>query len=119
MRDFKNYDVWHRSHALATDVFAALRRVRRTEFAGLKAQLRDSADSIPATIVEGCGAATQKEFARFLDMSVKSANETEYHLLVARDRGALPRNDANAFHAEVIEIRRMLCALRRQIRSGA
>src|SRR6185312_9489586 len=106
MRDVKRYAVWHRSHAFASNVFSALRRVRTQDFAGLKSQLRDSADSIPSNIVEGCAAASQKDFARFLDMSIKSANETEYHLLVARDRGALPRSVAIAFHAEVVEIRK-------------
>jgi len=31
--------------------------------------------------MEGCGAATKKEFARFLDMWIKSANKTDGHLL--------------------------------------
>lgn len=115
MRDFKNYKVWHRSHALAGAIFAELQRSRRPEHAGLRAQLRDSADSVPANIVEGAAAPTQKEFARFVGMSIKSANETEYHLLVARDRGAMKRPTVERYIAEIIEIRKMLFSLRRTI----
>jgi four helix bundle protein len=118
MRDFRNYQVWHRSHHLAAAIFIELGKSRRIEHAGLRSQLRDSADSVPANIVEGSAAASQKEFARFLGMSIKSANETEYHLLVARDRGAIRRDTAERFVCEIVEIRKMLFSLRRTILIG-
>lgn len=39
-----------------------------------------AAESITTNIVEGCGAATRREFARFLDISIKSTSELEYQL---------------------------------------
>ena len=42
----------------------------RAGFAHLRSQLTGAAASMPANIVEGCGAATNKEFARFLDISI-------------------------------------------------
>jgi four helix bundle protein len=43
----------------------------------VRSQLTRAADSIASNIVEGCGAATDKEFARFLDVSIKSDNELD------------------------------------------
>src|SRR4051812_43376110 len=43
-------------------------------------QLSGSAATIPATIAEGCGRATAKDFAHFLTVAISSANETEDHL---------------------------------------
>ena len=54
-----------------------------------------------------------KEFARFLDMSIKSANETEGHLLKARDLDLISPEEWQAFTAEVIEIRKMTYSYRR------
>jgi four helix bundle protein len=39
-----------------------------------------AAESIPFNIVEGCGAHTRKDFARFLDISIKSSLELEAQL---------------------------------------
>jgi four helix bundle protein len=85
MRDFKRIKAWHRAHALSIALHKRTRSFPRAGYARLRAQLTAAADSIKDTIAEGCGAATNKEFARFLDMSIKSANETEGHLLTARD----------------------------------
>jgi len=92
-------------------------------YAELKSQIVRAAESIPANIVEGCGAATRKEFARFLDISIKSTSEVEYRLQLAKDNGVLGPSLADSLTREVVEIRRMVCGLRRAVlnadRSGA
>jgi len=55
----------------------------------LVSQLRRAASSVPANIAEGCGCNGNREFARFLGIALRSASETEYHLLLARDLGYL------------------------------
>ena len=89
--------------------------MRGQEFAGLRSQLTRAADSIAATIVEGCGAESAREFARYLDMSIKSASETEYHLLSARDRRALTYERWRRLSHETVEIRRMIYAYRKRL----
>jgi len=81
----------------------------------LKAQLTRAADSISANIVEGCGSATNKEFGRFLDGSIKSANETEHHLLSARDLGLMSPDVWQKHSAETIEIRKMIYGYRKKV----
>lgn len=115
MRDFKRIKAWQRAHALAIALHKNTKRFSRAGYARLKAQLTGAADSIKDTIAEGCGAATNKEFARFLDMSIKSANETEGHLLSARDLELFSRDDWQKFTAETIEIRKMIYVYRRKV----
>ena len=120
MRDFKKLFVWQRAYALSIAVHDAVRGIRRgSEHTDLKRQLTRAADSIASNIVEGCGAATQKEFARYLDISTKSATEAEHHLLAARDRRALPADRWQPLTSEVIEIRRMTYSLRKKILNDA
>ena len=89
--------------------------MRGNDFAGLRSQLTRAADSVAATIAEGCGAESPREFARFLGMSIKSASETEYHLLSARDRGVLVDRRWRQLSGEVVEIRRMTYAYRKRL----
>ena len=115
MRDFKRIKAWQRAHALSVALHKRTKRFTRAGYARLRAQLTAAADSIKDTIAEGCGAATNKEFARFLDMSIKSANETEGHLLSARDLGLFSSDEWQKFTAETIEIRKMVYAYRKKV----
>jgi four helix bundle protein len=113
MQDFRHIKAWQRAHALAVALHKRTRNFSRLGFSRLRAQITGAADSIGDTIAEGAGAATVKEFARFLDMSIKSANETEGHLLKARDLDLFSPEEWQADTAEVIEIRKMTYSYRR------
>lgn len=63
--------------------------------------------SVP-TNIEGCGRKTDADFARFLQISVGSASEVEYELLLAHDLNYLSDEDYNKFNSEIIEIRKMI-----------
>lgn len=115
MRDYHRLEIWRRAHALAIAIHETVRRLRGNEFVALRSQFTRAADSVAATIVEGCGAASAREFARFLDMSIKSASETEYHLVSARDRGALRHERWRRLSSEAVAIRRMTYTYRKRL----
>jgi four helix bundle protein len=115
MQDFKKLLVWQRAHLFTLAVHRGARHFPRRGFSALKSQLTRAAESVAANIVEGCGAATQPELARYLDIAIKSANETEHHLLIARDLGALPHAHWQPLNSELIESRRMTYGLRRRV----
>jgi len=119
MQDFQHIKAWQRAHALAIALHKRTRTFTRAGFSRLRAQLTGAADSVGDTIAEGAGAATPREFARFLDMSIKSANEVEGHLLKARDLDLLSPEEWQAFSAEVIEIRKMTFGYRRTMLANA
>ena len=113
MQDFKHIRAWQRAHALSIAVHKLV-----DSFAGhahLKSQLTRAADSIASNIVEGCGAETNKEFARFLDISIKSANETEYRLLSARDLELISDQTWQHHSGETVEIRKMIYGYRKKL----
>ncbi len=115
MQDFQRLLVWRKAHALALNVDRATQGFSRSGYAGLKSQLTRAADGTPANIVEGCGAATQREFGRFLDIAIKSTSETQYHLISAHDRGLISDDDWRSLTNEATQIRRMLYALRKKV----
>jgi len=115
MQDYRQLRVHANAHALAIRVRGATRRFPRTGYASLKAQMTSAAESIACNIVEGCGANSQKEFARFLDIGIKSAMELEYQLSLARDYGVLRHRAWQPLTAETIDVRRMLFGLRAKV----
>ena len=115
MQDFRKIKAWQRAHALSIAIRKRTRGFTRAGAADLRSQLNRSSLSMASTIVEGCGTDSSKEFARYLGMSIDSANETEYHLLVARDLGLLSEDEWRRFTAETIEIRKMTYSYRKKV----
>ena len=89
--------MWQRAHALAIAIHKLAHPFGRAGYAHLRGQLARAADSIESNIVEGCGADTNKEFARFLDMSIKSANETELRATMSWPGDEQRHADLNVF----------------------
>jgi four helix bundle protein len=117
VRDFRELKVWHKSHGLTLAVYQITKGFPRDELYGLTSQIRRAAASIPANIAEGCGRLGDAEFHRFLQISLGSANELEYHLLLSKDLDYLATEKHLELHTQLIEIKRMLVSLTQKIRN--
>ncbi len=78
---------------------------------GVTSQLRRASVSIGANIAEGCGRRSDAEMRRFVQIARGSANEVEYHLLLARDLDFLTADEHKDLEGKVFEIQRMLASL--------
>ena len=79
--------------------------------------MRRSSTSIPTNIAEGCGRDSQPEFIHFLQIAMGSSSELEYQLLLAYDLHYLDEQIFLELTNELGEVRRMLNALLRKIKS--
>ncbi|NAY92309.1 four helix bundle protein [Muricauda sp. JGD-17] len=73
MRNFRELEVWKDSRALAKEVYQISSNLPDSEKYGLISQINRCAISIPANIAEGCSKFSQKDFVRFLQISLGSA----------------------------------------------
>ena len=111
MREYHSLEIWKRSHSFTLNVYEMTRNFfPKEELFVLTSQLRRSAASIPTNIAEGCGRKTNTELARFLQISLGSAAESEYQLLLAKDLHYISDDIFNKFNSEIIEIKKMLNA---------
>jgi four helix bundle protein len=116
MADFKRLQVWKAARTLTLQIYRESAAFPHHEQLGLTNQLRRAAVSIGANIAEGCARGGDREFARFLTMSIGSVAEVEFLLLLAIDLGYLC--DAKLVQ-EAIIVARMLYGLRREtLQSG-
>ena len=108
MRDFHKLGIWQRSHQLTLDVYKVSKSFPKDELFGLTSQIRRAASSIPTNIAEGCGRASNKDYAHFLQIAIGSASEVEYELLLAHDLEYINEEAFNTLTSETIAIRKMI-----------
>ena len=118
-RDFRKIMAWQRAHAMTLRIYRATSEFPGDERFGLVSQIRRACASIPTNLAEGCGRSTNKELARFIDIATGSASEVEYQLLLAKDLGYLPKDQHTDLSTEIIEIRRMLLAFNKTLRTSS
>ena len=107
MHNFKNLKVWEKAMHLVEDVYKLTALMPESEKLGLTSQIRRSAVSIPSNIAEGAGRSSNKDFVRFLYMSLGSANEMETQLELAKILGFLKNSELSTIESQLNEIQKM------------
>jgi len=87
MTRHERFLAWQRAHELALAVYVASRGWPSEEKYGLTSQARRAASSVAANIAEGAARFGPKELKRYLNISLGSLGELDYHLRLARDLG--------------------------------
>ena len=117
MRDYKKYDVWVKSYELVLFTYSqVLIRFPTSEKYDLLSQLKRATYSISLKIIEGCGRNTDKDFVHFLDISLGSAQETEYCLVLAFDLKYINTELYQLANSKVNSVKAMLINLIKSIR---
>ena len=112
VRDLK---VFQRAYQLSLVLHrASLEWPRVEQYGGIADQLRRSAKSVCALMVEGGGRqpGSNAEFRRYLSMAMGSADEARLWCDYAADLEYVPRATALAWQDELSQIARMLHGLR-------
>ncbi|MGD0036869.1 MAG: four helix bundle protein [Bacteroidota bacterium] len=73
-------------------------------------QLIRSSTSIGANIIEAKSASSKKDFIRFYEYALKSANETNYWLALLRDALGVDKGIIHTYLQEVIELSKIIAA---------
>ena len=107
--------VWKKAMDLVVDVYALSDRFPRREDFRLTAQLTRAVVSVPANIAEGNARGSLREYAHFLAISKGSLMEAETYLYLAIRLGYITAEDARPPLDLIIEISKMLTALRRRL----
>jgi four helix bundle protein len=108
MKDFKNLNFWHKAHNLVLDVYMMSSKFPKEEVYGLTSQIRRSASSIPTNLAEGCGRNTDGELHRFSCISMGSASELEYQLILCKDLKYINNETYISINDNLMEVKKML-----------
>lgn len=86
MFKFEQLNIWKDSISFTRKVYSLTLTFPQREQFGLSDQLRRASTSVAANIAEGSGSSSKKDFAHYLDISIKSLYEVVSHLYVAYDQ---------------------------------
>lgn len=113
MRDYKKLDIYSKSRSLVAKVYEVTNSLPKEEMYSLTSQIRRAAISITANIAEGSSRGTEKEFARFLNISMASLCETESLLILAVDLKYVKAQET--LLDELDHLRRMIINLQKKL----
>lgn len=86
MRNFRDLEVCQDARNLVKDAYRISNSLPEdSEKFGLVSQINRCAISIPANIAKGCSKYSQKDFVRFLQISLGSSYELESHIMLCSD----------------------------------
>lgn len=102
---------------LVTKIYTVTNNFPKEEVFGLTSQIRRSAISIPSNIAEGLGRDSNKEFLRFLNISIGSLFELQTQLEIAKNIIYLDEENFNNLYEDSRELERMLVSFTNKIKN--
>ena len=108
MKNFRELQVWHKAHKLTLEIYKTSAKFPKEETYGLSSQIRRAAASIATNIAEGCGRGSKKELKQYLQISMGSASEVEYHILLSHELGYIDSKAYDNLNFGIQEVKKML-----------
>ena len=106
---YRNLIVWQKSMQFSRQVYRLIERFPAAEKYALSDQVRRAVVSVHSNIAEGCGRASNRDYAHFLSIARGSLYETMTQLEMAKELGYLETIDE--VETLAAEISRMLTTL--------
>ncbi|MEQ8470816.1 MAG: four helix bundle protein [Marinoscillum sp.] len=113
---FENLKVWQRALDFTGQIDLLIKSFPDNERFALSSQMKRAGDSIALNIAEGSTGQSNKEFARFLGIALRSGIEVVGCLYLGRKRQIITDEDFLRMYRELEEIIRMIQALRNSLK---
>lgn len=119
MKTFRDLLIWQKAMALVTNCYLTTRTFPKEEQFGLTSQIRRCVISIPSNIAEGFGRGTNKDYHRFLVISLGSLFEFQTQIEIAYNLGYIPENEFNSIYEHSREVERMLSSFMNKVKDAS
>jgi four helix bundle protein len=117
MRNFRDLEVWKCSIILVKKIYLITGKFPNDEKFGLVSQINRCSVSIPSNIAEGCSRSSQKDFSRFLQISLGSSFELETQIEIAKEVGFINENLYLEIISELNTIQKRIQSLKKYVDS--
>jgi four helix bundle protein len=108
MKNFKELRIWQKGMDIAVNCFKITEDFPKEEKFGLSLQITRAGVSIPSNIAEGSSRSSEKDYARFIEISPGSSYELETQLLLAQRLSYGKQDFLNQTIIEVNDEQKML-----------
>ena len=114
-KGYRKLRVFHAAHKLIIETYKVTEKFPKGELFGLVSQMRRSAVSVAANIIEG-HARSRAEFKRFLSIANGSLVELEYYLELVLELGYINKQEYNLLDASRIDAGMLLGGLLKSLK---
>ena len=111
IRSFRDLEIWKLGKEIVKEIYCLTKEFPKSEKFGIIAQMQRAAISIPSNIAEGFNRFQNREYRRFLYMSLGSCAELETQIEIAHDLKYLTDESKNHVLRKVDHESRMLTNL--------
>lgn len=108
MRNFKELKIWQKGFSISKMTFQLTGSFPKEEKYGMVSQITRAAVSIPSNIAEGSSRASEKDYRRFIEISLGSCFELETQLLISQAVNFGDDEMTNLILREIDEEQKML-----------
>ncbi|MEP1097296.1 MAG: four helix bundle protein [Cyclobacteriaceae bacterium] len=113
---FEQLKVWQRAIDLSGNISELVKKFPKEEKYVLSSQIKRATDSIALNIAEGSTGQSNKEFARFLGIALRSGIEVVSCLYLGKKRNIVSEKDFMKLYQELEEIIKMIQGLRKTLK---
>jgi four helix bundle protein len=118
MRNFRKLNIWNQGIDLAVRAYEICKHLPKEELYGLRSQMTRAAISIPSNIAEGSSRESERDFKRFLEISLGSCFELETDLILAEKLGFIKSGLLADFFSDLTKEQKQLNNLISKIKEG-
>lgn len=115
MHNFRKLDIWTKSMNLVTEIYQLTNVFPTHERFGLMSQMQRAAVSIPTNIAEGSAKTSNRDFARFLEMSIGSLLELETEIKIALNLNYIDSLIFEDIQTKIIELQKMITVFKNKL----
>jgi four helix bundle protein len=108
MHNFKELNCWQEAKDFSVVVYKITSKFPTSEIYGITSQIKRAAVSIPSNIAEGAGRNTNKDFSRFIGISLGSSFELETQFIIASELNFIDKLDVEELILRLNKIQKML-----------
>lgn len=116
MNTFRDLLIWQKAMQLVTNIYSMTSNFPKEEMFGLTSQLRRCSISIPSNISEGFGRGSNKDYHRFLTISLGSLFEFQTQIEIASNLKYISETDFNKIYEDSKELERMMSSFIRKVK---
>jgi four helix bundle protein len=113
---YKKLFVYQKSKELVLTIYRLTAKYPKSETYSLVDQMRRSAVSVPANLIEGYSKESSAEFARFLTISIGSLAELEFYIELSSDLKYIDQDDSKKIYSLIYEVKKLLYGTRKAVR---
>ena len=118
MHNFQKLDIWIDGVDLADRVYSLTDNFPRHEMFGLASQMQRAAVSVPSNIAEGSGKDSDRDFARFLSISLGSLFELQTQVEIAHRRAYISTDNYYSVLASIESLQKRIYIFRQRFDDG-